>query len=120
MLRKDDDTHVELTRTQLALEVLRLLVLQQDCSQLCSMQDTGALASHLGGGRYSPLSSSNSRSQYQHHGLSTCVLARPITCAAVLTKTCVLFFLPMMDACVGVDVDDQRTLFELNVTNLEV
>lgn len=56
----DSNTHVELSRTQLALEVLRLLVLQQDWGQHCCHTRPNL-----------PFSSSNSRSQYQHHGLST-------------------------------------------------
>lgn len=60
---------IELPRAVLALEMLRLLMLHQNYRQ------EYRLASKVEGYSRSvecaPFSSSNSRSQYQHHGLST-------------------------------------------------
>ena len=53
-------THIQLSRAHLTFEMLRLLMLQKDCAE-----------SGLSIKVCSPFSSSNSRSQYQHHGLST-------------------------------------------------
>jgi hypothetical protein len=60
---------VEFSRAMIALEVLRFLMLQQDWrTHNKRKQRVGTDTQQA----YTPFSSSNSRSQYQHHGFKTC------------------------------------------------
>ena len=77
---------VEATRTEIALEMLRFLVLHQHCRNISE-------GMNIYSGKLSPFSSSNSLSQYQHHGRRIYKGLRTRASLTICMHTCLFFFL---------------------------